>query len=239
MENYLDVANAPVLFVVVLIPIVLVLVQAVVFIRIGVKRVKELGMAEGTVRKVVVNSAIFSVLPSLPIVITMAALTQVLGKYVPWFRLSVIGSAMYETMCANLTIAEFGYKGLGDTSITPEVFGSVVWVMCVVAAIWPLSNLIGLRFYDKRIKKLQKTSEFVPTAAAAMFIGLMAIMSVPRFINFKTADGRVGIIVSVVSGIIVLALEFIAKKAKIKALSDFSFPLAMISGMVAAIIAGN
>jgi hypothetical protein len=239
MDRYLDVANSPVMFFIVLIPVVFVLAQALVYIRMGAKRIQELGMEKGTVRKVIVNSAIFSVVPSLPIVITLAALILVLGKYVPWLRLSVIGSAMYESMCADMTIKAYGYTGLGDTSISTTVFASVVWVMCGAAIVWPLSNVIGLRFYDKRIKVLRKTSEFIRPATMAMFIGLMAVIAVPRFFNFKSPAGRLGIVVCIVSGIAVLLIEYIAKKLKVKTLSDFAFPLAMVLGMVAAVIAGN
>jgi hypothetical protein len=239
MQDYLGVANSPVLFGIVLIPIIVVLVQAVLYIRLGAKRVQELGMPKGTVRKVIINSAVFSVLPSIPIVITLTALTLVLGKYIPWLRLSVIGSAMYESMCADMTIASFGYKGLGDNSITASVFVSVVWVMSAAAVGWPLCNIIGLRLYDKRLKSLQKSSGFTAQAASAMFIGLMAIMAVPRFFNFKTAGGRTGIVVAVVSSIAVVLLDFFAKKTKIKIISDFSFPLAMVMGMITAVVVGQ
>jgi hypothetical protein len=73
----------------------------------------------------------------------------------------------------------------------------------------------------------------------AMFIGLMAVIAVPRFFNYRSPAGRLGIIVCIASGIAVLLIEYIAKKLKIKALSDFAFPLAMVLGMVAAVIAGN
>ncbi|MDR1863551.1 MAG: DUF5058 family protein [Treponema sp.] len=235
MASYLEVANAPLVFLIVLIPVVLVLSQAVVYIRLAAKRINELGMEKNTVRKVIINSAIFSIVPSLPIVITLAALMAVLGRYVPWLRLSVIGSAMYESMCADMTIKSFGYTGLGDSSISAEVFVSVVWVMSTVALAWPLCNVIGLRFYDRRLKRLQKTSGFIKPATGAMFIGLMTYYSVPRFFNFAAPTC---IIVSVVAGGSAVLLDFLAKKTGIHILSDFAFPLAMVLGMVSAVIAG-
>jgi hypothetical protein len=232
MESYLDVANSGVLLGLVLIPIMLVLVQAVLFARLSIKRMRELGLGE-QVKKVVVNSAIFSIIPSLPIVITLAALMVVLGRYLPWLRLSVIGSAMYESMCADMTIQGFGYGGLGDRSFTPEVFVSIAWIMSCVALSWPICNLVGLRFYDKRLKSMQQTSGFIKPASMAMFIGLMSYFAVPRFFDFKNPTG---IVVSIASGGSVLLYDFIARKIKIKVLSDFAFPLAMVTGMAVAII---
>ncbi|MDR3302696.1 MAG: DUF5058 family protein [Spirochaetaceae bacterium] len=232
MENYFELANSNVLFLLVLIPIIFALAQAICFGVLAIKRMRELGLGS-QVKKVVVNSAIFSIVPSLPIVITLAALMVVLGQYLPWLRLSVIGSAMYESMCADMTIRGFGFAGLGDTSFPPQVFVSITWIMCSVALAWPICNLLGLRFYDKQLKKMQTSGGFIKRASIAMFIGLMCYFAVPRFLDFKNPTG---IVVSIVSGGSVLLYDFIATKTKIKVLSDFAFPLAMITGMVSAII---
>lgn len=231
MGVYLQLANSWPVFLVCLVPVVLVCVQSIRFISIARKEAKVLGMEDTKVKKVMTNSAVFSILPSLPIIITLAALMPVLGKYIPWMRLSVIGSAMYESMCADLTITTLGYGGLGDTSITPEVWVSVVWVMCIVALVWPLCNVIGLRFYDKGMKKV--SGPFMGVLAAALFIGMMAIMGVPKFLNFANP---VSIVVAAVAGVSVLLLDFLAAKTKVKALSEFSFPLAMVLGMTSAIV---
>lgn len=237
MDNYLNLANSNILLLICLVPIICVIIQSVVCIRVAIKQSKELKMDQQLIKKVITNSAVFSILPSLPIVITMAALMPVLGKFVPWLRLSVIGSATYESMCADMTITAFGFNGLGDTSITTSVFVGVVYVMSLVALCWPLCNVIGLRFYDGAIKKAGSGSKsgFMSVAVGALFIGLMSVMGVPKFLNFSNPTG---IIVTIVSGVSVLLLDFLSKKSGIKVLSEFSFPLAMILGMISAIIVG-
>lgn len=237
MDNYLNLANSNILFLICLVPIICVIIQSIVYIRIAIKQSKELKMDQQLIKKVITNSAVFSILPSLPIVITMAALMPVLGKFVPWLRLSVIGSATYESMCADMTITSFGFNGLGDASITTSVFVGVVYVMSLVALCWPLCNVVGLRFYDGAIKKAGSGSKsgFMPVAVGALFIGLMSVMGIPKFLNFSSPTC---IIVSIVSGVSVLLLDFISKKSGLKALSEFSFPLAMILGMISAIIVG-
>jgi hypothetical protein len=136
-------------------------------------------------------------------------------------------------MCADITIRGFGFAGLGDTSLPVNVFVSVAWIMCSVALAWPICNLLGLRFYDKQLKKMQQTGGFIKSASIAMFIGLMSYFAVPRFLDFKNPTG---IVVSIVSGGSVLLYDFIAAKIKIKVLSDFAFPLAMVTGLASAII---
>ncbi|MFV0363635.1 MAG: DUF5058 family protein [Suipraeoptans sp.] len=233
MDNFTTIANDIMMFVLCLIPIILVLVQSAIFIKMGIARTKELGVDQKNVKKAMTNSAIFSILPSLPIVITVAALMPSLGKYIPWLRLSVIGSAAYETACAEMTMVGFGLEGLTDSSMSTSVYTSVIWVMCGVSIVWPLVNVLGLRFYDKTFKKAKKSGGFMTVAAGAMMVGLMCVMCAPRLVN---KDDTVGIVVCAVAGISAIALDKVAKKFNLKSLSDFSFALAMIIGMVAAII---
>ena len=243
MQKWQEMANSNMMFLICGIPILLVLVQSFLFIRVGLKRTKELGMDKVNVNKAITNSAVFSILPSLPIVVGIAALMPTLGRYLPWLRLSVIGSVVYETACAEMTFVTFGLvDGIGSPPemITGSMFTSAMWVMCTVSIIWPLVNAIGLKFYDKQMKTAVKkggaSGGFMKVAAGAMFLGLVSVMFVPRAVNFKDL---VGIVSCMSAGLSVLFLDWLAKKTKIKLLSDFSFPLAMILGMAAAIIANS
>lgn len=233
MDSYKAMANDIIMFALCMIPICLVLAQSLIYIRVGKQRTKALGVDQSKVNKAMTNSAIFSILPSLPIVITVAALMPALGKYIPWMRLSVIGSVAYETACADMTMNAFGYEGMSDPNMTSSVFTSVIWVMCVVSVVWPLTNVIGLKFYDGRLKKARKSSGFMKIAAGAMMIGLMCVMCAPRLVN--TAD-PVGIATCASAGIAALVIDWAAKKFNWKTVSDFSFALAMIIGMIVAII---
>lgn len=109
--NYLEIANSPILFIVCLIPIVAAMIQAFGFLRMASKEAKTQQISDDTVKKVIANSAIFSIVPSLPIIFVLAALMAILGKYIPWLRLSVMGSAAYESFAADLTIKAFGLPG--------------------------------------------------------------------------------------------------------------------------------
>jgi len=237
LNEYLSIANSNIVFFICALPVALVLVQSILFIRMGIKRTRELGIAATTTKKVVTNSVVSSILPSLPIIISLVALMPALGKFVPWLRLSVIGSAMYESMCADLALTSLGYSGLGDASVTASAFVSVVWVMCTASLAWPLSNAIGLKLYDKKLKTAQRSgSGFMMVAAGALFVGMMAITSFTRMFNFANMRS---IVVYIVASVSALLLDFVAKKTKIKVLSEFSFPLAMVLGMVSAIIFAN
>ena len=233
MENdYLSIANSNLLFFICLIPIVIVIIQSIMFLRLSRKEAKNLNIPDETIKKVIANSAIFSIVPSLPILITLAILMPVLGKFIPWLRLSVIGSAMYESMAADMTIKSVGLGGLGAAELTPTVFVGIIWVMTLAILVSPVLNVVLLKSYDSKLKSFRKSGGFMAAAVGSLFIGMLAIMGVPTLFNFKNP---VGIGVSVISGVVIILFDRIAKATGNKVLSEFSFPLSMVIGMVSAI----
>ena len=61
----------------------------------------ELGITRKELSNVIRSSLIFSVVPSLSIVVGLFVLIAVLGSVWAWWRLSVIGSLSYETMISS------------------------------------------------------------------------------------------------------------------------------------------
>ena len=231
--DYLEVANSTALFIIVVIVLAMVAAQAVLFIRTAMKRGYELGMTKESMGKTITNSAVFSVLPSLPIIITLLAMMPALGKYLPWLRLSVIGSAMYESMAADTALTTLGYTGLGDPSVTKEAFLSVVWVMSLGIMIGPVLNTLFLKKYDTTMKGAMKAGGFISVGLGSLFLGFLAVNTVPRLLNFGDPVGQC---ITAVSGASAVILNYIGKKAKIRVMSEFSFPLALIIGMASAIL---
>ena len=78
--------------------IIFILFQSLIFIRTAWLRGLEIGLDKGVMKKTMTNAAVFSVVPSLAIIVMLAVLTNNLGKYFPWLRLSVVGSAKYENI---------------------------------------------------------------------------------------------------------------------------------------------
>ena len=61
-----------------------------------------IGMDKTKMKRAVVSSATFAVLPSVGILLGVIALAGSLGTPWPWLRLSVIGALHYETLSFNL-----------------------------------------------------------------------------------------------------------------------------------------
>lgn len=157
-KMYFSVANSPVMAVLCGLAILVVLVQAAIFFRMAWRRALELGFEKKDLMKVIKSSALFSVVPSLPIIISYMILMPVLGKFFAWLRLSVIGSASYETLAANMAVTSLGYDGLGSADFSPDVFGSLMWVVTLGVFLSSMSALL-LKKYDKKMQSLEKAPE--------------------------------------------------------------------------------
>ena len=150
---YSHVANSSVMVVFCGLAILVVLVQAVVFFRVAWKRALELGLSGEDLMKVVKSSAVFSIVPSLPIIISYMILLPALGKFFPWLRLSVIGSATYETLAANMAVTSFGFDSLGGADFSPDIFGSLLWVVTLGVFLSSMSALL-LRKFDSKMQSV-------------------------------------------------------------------------------------
>lgn len=235
--NYLKVANSNILFLLCALTILVVLIQSVLFIAKAMKRAKEMGIEKSVINKTMTNSAVFSILPSLPIIVMLLALSVPLGRYFPWVRLSVVGSAVYESMAANVAVVNMGLVDISDPNITPTIFGIVVWVM-TLGIIWGIIfNIFFMNKLDQYTKKAKATKNaFVPIFSGALFSGMLAVLSVPYIGNIENVTG---IVTFLTAGIAVLVLQRIGKNPKLKIINEFSLPIALIVGMAAAIIQVN
>jgi len=232
--DFLEIANSPILFGIVAIPVLWAAVQAVVYLRMAIKEAKVQKLPKGTVKKVISVTSVFSIIPSLPIVITLAVLTAIMGRFIPWMRLSVMGSPAYESFAAELTLKSFGLEGvLGAVQFTPNVFVAAIWVMTLAIMVIPIETLLLIKSYGKKLKTFKEKGGFMSVATGALMVGLICTMFIPGMLNF---DHPVGILVGAVAFAFAFLFDFIAEKTGAKTLEQFSFPLAMLMGMASAVI---
>lgn len=154
--------------------ILVVLVQATTFFRVAWKQALELGYTRQDLLKVVKSSAVFSGIPSLPIIIGYMILLPALGKFFPWLRLSVIGSATYETLAANMAVTSFGFDSLGSADFSPDVFGSLLWVVTLGVFLSSMSAMLLRRFDTKMQAITTDPNSFGSVIPNIMFLGMMA-----------------------------------------------------------------
>lgn len=233
--NFLEVANSRLMFVMCFITIAIIFAQSILFIRTAWNRGVEVGIEKSVMKKVMANSAVFSVIPSLPIIIMLMVLSVPLGRYFPWLRLSVVGSASYESMAANMVATGSGLESMTDPNMTVSIFTTAMCVM-TVGIVWGIVfNIFFMRSLDKFSKKAKAANNtFVPVFSSALFLGMLSVLSVPHAANTAKPIGIVSFISAAAAA---LMCSKIAKATNIRAINEFSLPISLIIGMAVAIAA--
>lgn len=230
MSEHLSIANSTAMAVLCGLTILVVLIQPVLFSLAAVRRAKELDMDMAELKTAAKSSSLFSVIPSLPILISYLLLVPFLGRFFPWLRLSVVGSAAYETMVANMAAEAFGLESMSVPNIPVEVFIGIVFVVSIGILGGNLFNVIFLKMYDRKVASLKsKNAAIVPVITTAMFLGMYSTMAAPHMTNFSNIPGLGSFFVA---GACALAVGKAADK--VPGLKEFAFPASMIAGMLAA-----
>ncbi len=147
-----------------------IILMCIFFIAKSFARAKAIGMDKKILKSTIKNSAIFSIVPSIPIVIGIGIMMQYLGLAIPWIRLTVIGSLQYELIAMDQV-------GLTTAQPTPTLIATAVIVMTLSILSGPLFNAIVYKSYQGKLEELQKkNAKLMDTITGALMGGLLAGM---------------------------------------------------------------
>lgn len=141
------------------------------FILKAIKRAKVIGMDMEKIKKTITSSAIFSIVPSIPIVIGIGIMMQYLGLAIPWIRLTVIGALQYE-------IIAMEQVGVTTAVVLDEkIIATAVVVMTLSILAGPLFNAIFYKKYQGKLSDLQKKNgKLMDAVTGALLGGLLSGM---------------------------------------------------------------
>ena len=105
-----EIINSPLLLALVAGGLVYIVLFSLAYLKKAYARCLELGITKETLKKVIKSSLVFSIVPSLSIVVGLFALIPVLGTIWSWWRLSVIGSLSYETLISSSVASALGFE---------------------------------------------------------------------------------------------------------------------------------
>lgn len=132
------------------------------------KDAKRINMDTKVLNKTIFNSVVFTILPSISILIGVIALSGIIGVPLPWIRLTVIGALHYEVTA----IGAAGYGSVTLASIQAQQLVTVAFIMTLGVLSGPLFCLFGLKFYEKKalskINKQEEVSEQVNNEEASV-----------------------------------------------------------------------
>ena len=133
MATMKDIIQSPLLLALVIGGLLYISAFSLIYLKKAYDHCLELGITRKELSNVIKSSLIFSVVPSLSIVVGLFVLIAVLGSVWAWWRLSVIGSLSYETMISSSIAQVLGYASSAEMleSATGRQFGVVMILMSV------------------------------------------------------------------------------------------------------------
>ncbi|QWB99379.1 DUF5058 family protein [Mycoplasmatota bacterium] len=251
--NINDVKEAWWLYLIGIIVSVFIVGGALFFAYKAKQRAEEINMPTSTLKKTMITSISFSILPSIGIFIGVITMAGLLGIPLPWVRLSVLGALHYELLAVKIAA-----EGVSVTTLTVQNFVTISFVM-TIAIIW--GALFALFFFKKYQKAVvdkvdaSNKKSFANLIFQSVFIGLVSAFfgdAFSKIFSFETEviqDGAytgqlvnhptfVPVIVFLFSLFMMGFFDYLIKKKNIKWLENFQLSLSMVLAMGLAVVLG-
>lgn len=226
--------NSPLLYALVGGGIAVVFAICIFFFLRARKRVLELGVEKADFNAAMRGCVIFSIVPSIAVIIGLFSLAPLLGAPWPWFRLSVVGSLQYELMAADLAATGAGYESLSAFSANgdPAALGTIMFVMSISIMAGMVCNI----FFTKKICKTANAFTAKGGAWGALAISCFTLAMMCTFLPAQMVSGTIPLLTVIVSAVVTIGLSQLAVKKNIRWLPDFIMSFALIIGMAAAVV---
>lgn len=245
MGDYLSQVNSGWFYLIVALVLTFITIMCVVFLvksyRAGIK----IGMDKEVLKKTIISSATFTLLPSISILLGVVALSGTLGVPLSWLRLSIIGALQYELNVAEIAAQSIGLSGLRLEEMSTGSFVTIALVMTVGILGGIICCILFLKKYLKKIqsnpkKKSDGKPGFGAHATTAMFVGLCATyigsyigQAIPR-----EGSDVMPLIVALVAAAAMAVFEYFIQKKGKAVLENFSLAASMLIAMAAAVLFG-
>lgn len=248
--NVLSQLNSPFLYLICGGIIAFVSIICIVFMVRAWRAGLAIGMDKVKMKRVMVSSASFAVLPSVGILLGVIALSGSLGTPWPWLRLSVIGALHYETQVAVAAAEATGLSSLNISEMTLEAFSTIALLMGLCIIWGMLLSIIFNKRYLGKLKSPKKEGAssgagFGDTAMTAMFIGLVSAYLGSYLGKFVSAEGLfsfsgswLSLAVAAVAAAVMSVFVWLGEKKNMAWLESFSIAGSMIIAMAAAVLIG-
>lgn len=233
MVSMKDIITSPLLVIMVVIGLLYIVGFSLIYLKKAYKRCLELGISKEDVHKVIKSSLVFSIVPSLSIVVGLFAIIPVLGTVWSWWRLSVIGSLSYETLISSSVATTLGFSASAEMleNATGHQFGIVMILMSVGM----LSGFFILIPFGKKLSmsvtKSDNTSSWKYVLSGTFMLCLFAVY-IPVLLIGDTTQAAVmltGLIIAILLGIL-------SKQPKLRWIGEFIMAFSMIGAMISSLL---
>jgi hypothetical protein len=223
-------ANGVWLWLAAILVVLVVLLQAGLYIRQALAEARRINFPRSQCLKALWAGAVSALGPSLAVFIIMVGMMTVVGTPVTWLKLSIIGAAP-----SSLAAAQFGAQAagaeLGSAAYDLTALATSWWAMNVNAVGWVLFVAIFARRLEPiRAKVSGGDPQWLAVLTAAAMLGAFA------FLNARNVSGGRGCVAAAVVGAVsmVALLKLAEKLAWFK--KEYTLGLAMLAGMAVAMM---
>lgn len=232
-----EIISSPLLLTLVVIGLIYIVGFSLVYLKKAYTRCLEMEITKEELKSVIKSSIVFSIVPSLSIVVGLFALISVLGTVWSWWRLSVIGSLSYESLISSSVASAIGFSTSAE--MLENATGSQFGVVMILMSIGMLSGFFILVPFGKKlsmsVNKTKDASTWKYVLSGTFMLCLFAVY-VPVLLfgdSIQAAVMLTGLVIAVVLGALA------SKSPKLRWLSEFIMAFSMIGGMVSSIFWTN
>ena len=148
--KYTEICNDKWLFIWVGLLLFAVIAQCMLFMSKAWKHGMEIGLKQSQLKKGLKTGITISIMPTLPVLLVLFSLTPLLGIPLPWLRLSVIGSAYYETYAATTALSCLG-ETFQINGYSANGWIAALWVMTIGGSVCILWSAFAIKPISKRM----------------------------------------------------------------------------------------
>ncbi|MCA8879093.1 MAG: DUF5058 family protein [Rhodobacteraceae bacterium] len=242
MEQVLQIANGPALWLLATLIVGIVVVQAILYLRMTLAFSDRFGILSRDERQIVYKTAAINSLgPAVAIFFVAVSLVAMVGGPVTLMRVGVIGSAIFEFVAADQGAKALGAQ-LGTDSYTLQAFTASVWVMTLGGMGWLLTTFFMTRSLDRAQDRLSVSNPALIRAAGtatpiAIFFVLSANAAVDKEWFSSLAIATDDLAAISVSAACMVALHYAGKHRAW--LREWSVGLSLVAGLAAGYLVGQ
>ena len=207
--------------------VVLVIVQALIFIKKAMDAAPKVGLTKEEVNKAIKSSALTSIGPSIVVLSGMLSLLVTVGGPMAWMRLSFIGSVMFESIAAGIGTGSVGVQ-LGVDAMTPLALTMAVWTMIIGSVGWIIFSTFAADKMDKIQAKLAGSNPAgLAIISTAAIIGVFAAMVSQKLVALDKNT-----LATALGAVVMFIMMQLTKGEKYAKLREWNLTIAILVAMI-------
>ena len=240
MDNLLQLLNSPLMYGIVALAIGSVVAMCVFFMVKSWRAGLAIGMDKAVMKKTIISSATFTLLPAFSVLLGVVALSGNMGIPLPWLRLSVIGNLQYEVNVAQIAATSVGLSGLKITEMTPQAFVTIALVMTTGILGGALCCIFTLKAYSKKLAGKMpaaggaKKKSFGDWAMIARFVGMCAAY-IGSYVGQAVQGSLLPLLTALAAAAVMALCEVLERRYKMAWLENFDLAASMLAAMAVAV----